>query len=95
VNDALGDGGFLEATPLWFYVLKEAEVRANGNSLGEVGSRIVVETLIGQLRADPGSYLNQDDGWSPEQGVLLDDGEPIVTIKDLFRFAGLLPEEPS
>jgi hypothetical protein len=95
VNDALGDGGFLETTPLWFYVLKEAEVRANGNSLGEVGSRIVVETLIGQLRADPGSFLNQDDGWSPEQGVLLDDDEPIVTIKDLFRFAGLLPVEPA
>jgi hypothetical protein len=89
------DGGFLETTPLWFYVLKEAEVRANGNSLGEVGSRIVVETLIGQLRADPESYLNQDGGWSPEQDVPLDDGEPIVTIKDLFRFAGLLPSEPS
>ena len=95
VNAALADGGFLQATPLWFYVLKEAEARANGNSLGEVGSRIVVETLIGQLRADPGSYLNQDGGWSPEQGVPLDDGEPIVTIKDLFRFGGLLPSEPA
>jgi len=27
--------------------------------------------------------------------VPLDDGEPIVTTKDLFRFAGLLPSEPS
>jgi hypothetical protein len=95
VNAALADGGFLQTTPLWFYVLKEAEARANGNSLGEVGSRILVETLIGQLRADPGSYLNQDGGWSPEQGVPLDDGEPIVTIKDLFRFGGLLPSEPA
>jgi hypothetical protein len=95
VNGALVEGGFLQATPLWFYVLKEAEVRANGNSLGEVGSRIVAETLIGQLRADPESYLNQDGGWSPEQGMLLPDGEPMVTIKDLFRFAGLLPDEPS
>jgi hypothetical protein len=95
VNTALADGGFLQTTPLWFYVLKEAEARANGNSLGEVGSRIVVETLIGQLRADSGSYLNQDGGWSPEQGVPLDDGEPIVTIKDLFRFGGLLPSEPA
>jgi hypothetical protein len=93
VNTALTEGGFLETTPLWFYVLKEAEARANGNFLGEVGSRIVVETLIGQLRADPESYLNQEGGWSPEQGVLLDDGEPIVTIKDLFRFGGLLPSE--
>ena len=92
VNAALTTGGFLEATPLWFYILKEAEVRANGNSLGEVGSRIVVETIIGQLRADPDSYLNQDPGWSPEQGMLLPDDEPIVTIKDLFRYAGLLPD---
>ena len=95
VNDALTGGGFLQATPLWFYILKEAEVLANGNSLGEVGSRIVVETIIGQLRADPDSYLNQDPVWSPEQGVLLPDDEPIVTIKDLFRFAGLLPTDPS
>jgi hypothetical protein len=95
VNAALTDGGFLQTTPLWFYVLKEAEVRANGNSLGEVGSRIVAETLIGQLRADPESYLNQDGGWSPERGVLLDDDSPIVTIKDLFSFGGLLPPEPA
>lgn len=90
VTAALTDGGFLQATPLWYYILKEAEVRANGNSLGEVGSRIVIETLIGQLRLDPGSYLNQDGGWSPERGVLLPNGEPIVTIKDLFVFAGVL-----
>ena len=70
-------------------MLKEAEVLANGNSLGPVGSRIVVETLIGQLRADAGSFLNAPGGWSPEQGVLLPDGSPIVSINDLFRFAGV------
>ena len=91
VNGALTAGGFIQSTPLWFYLLKEAEVRANGNSLGEAGSRIVAETLIGQLRHDPGSYLNVPGGWNPAQGVLLPDGEPIVTIKDLFRFAGVLP----
>ena len=90
VNTALTGGGFTEHTPLWFYLLKEAEVRANGNSLGEAGSRIVAETIIGQLRYDPGSYLNVEGGWNPAQGVLLPDGEPIVTIKDLFRFAGVL-----
>ena len=89
-NDVLTDGGFETATPLWYYVLKEAEVLANGNSLGPVGSRIVAETLIGQLRADPESFLNAPAEWSPEQGVLLPDGSPIVSIGDLFRFAGVL-----
>jgi hypothetical protein len=56
LNEALTDGGFLEKTPLWYYVLKEAEVRANGNTLGEVGSRIVCETIIGSLHHDPKSY---------------------------------------
>jgi hypothetical protein len=88
-NKVLEAGGFETATPLWYYVLKEAEVLANGNSLGPVGSRIVVETLIGQLRADDESFLNAEEGWSPEQGVLLPDDSPIVTINDLFRFAGV------
>jgi hypothetical protein len=89
LNQALADGGFLERTPLWYYVLKEAEVRANGNSLGEVGSRIVCETIIGSLQHDPKSYLNWNGGWNPSKGVKLPGGDPIVTIADLFRFAGI------
>jgi Animal haem peroxidase len=94
LNTLLTDSGFLQKTPLWYYVLKEAEVQAGGNSLGEVGSRIVAETLIGQLRNDPGSYLAQAATWVPEDGVLLPDGRPILTIKDFFRFAGVLPTRP-
>jgi hypothetical protein len=95
LNAALADGGFLERTPLWYYVLKEAEVRAGGHSLGELGSRIVVETIVGQLRNDPDSYLSQRyPGWTPERGVRLPDGQPVRTIKDLFRFAGVLPTRP-
>ena len=95
VNAALADGGFLEHTPLWYYILKEAEVRCHGNFLGEVGSRIIAETLIGQLRADPDSYLGRYRGWSPAEGVRLPNGEPIVTITDLFRFAGVFPVDPT
>jgi hypothetical protein len=80
--------GLDQNTPLWYYVLKEAEVKANGNALGPVGSRIVAETIIGQIRQDPDSFLNVPGGWSPEQGVKID-GEPIVSINDLFRFAGV------
>jgi len=77
---ANADGDFLKRTPLWYYVLKEAEVRANGNSLGELGSRIVCETIIGQLLNDPESYLNQKGGWNPSKGAKLANGDSIVTI---------------
>lgn len=90
--EALEQGGFLERTPLWYYVLREAEVRANGNSLGEVGSRIICDTIIGLVVNDPRSYLNQPDGWDPSKGVRLRNGDPIVTIADMLRFAGVLPE---
>lgn len=86
---ALADGGFFDRTPLWFYILKESEVRAKGSSLGEVGSRIVADTIIGQILNDPESYLNQKD-WNPEQGVKLPDGTSITSIRDFLRFAGVL-----
>ena len=96
LNQVLEDNGFLQQTPLWYYVLKEAEVRANGNSLGELGSRIVCETIIGQLLNDLESYLKPQGGWDPSKGVKLPnpggdprDGNLIVTIRDFFRFAGL------
>ena len=91
VNLALQNGGFLVDTPLWFYILKEAEVRGDGNSLGELGSRIVVETQLGIMQHDPGSYLNDPEGpWDPSKGVQLPNGDgPIVTIRDFLTFAGL------
>ncbi|SNT63235.1 Animal haem peroxidase [Asanoa hainanensis] len=53
-------------TPLWFYILKEAEHRgANGDRLGPVGGLIVAEVLIGLLRADAASYLSVAPDWEP------------------------------
>ena len=54
-----------DGTPLWFYILKEAEHRECGDRLGPVGGRIVAEVLIGLLRADPASYLSLQPGWMP------------------------------
>jgi len=59
------DHSWAEGTPLWFYVLKEAEHRANGDGLGPVGGRIVAEVLIGLMRADPASYLSVAPDWRP------------------------------
>lgn len=52
--------------PLWFYILREAQVRHDGAHLGEVGGRIVAETLLGLLRVDPQSYLTINPTWLPE-----------------------------
>ncbi|MWC00178.1 peroxidase family protein [Agromyces seonyuensis] len=90
VHNALVDGGFVERTPLWFYILREAEVVGGGNRFGPVGGRIVAETLIGQLRADPASFLNV--GWTPADGVQLPDGGGAVdTIDRMLRFATCIP----
>ena len=89
LDQALTAGGFDGRTPLWYYVLKEAEVHGNGNTLGEVGSRLIAETLIGQLRHDPDSYLNVKGGWSPAQGVRTRAGDLVVTIRDFLHCAGL------
>jgi hypothetical protein len=60
---------FAASTPLWYYILAEAEIAAGGLNLGPVGGRIVTETLIGLLRADPASYLNLYPRFQPFLGT--------------------------
>jgi hypothetical protein len=55
-------------TPLWYYVLAESKAMADGLNLGPVGGRIVTETLIGLLRADPSSYLSAYPRFTPSLG---------------------------
>jgi hypothetical protein len=57
--------GWKGATPLWLYVLREADVHGDGERLGEVGGRIVAEVLLGLLDADPESYRVLDPDWEP------------------------------
>jgi hypothetical protein len=58
--------GLERSTPLWYYVLREAFLATGGERLGPVGGRIVAETVVGLMRSDPGSWLAQDPGWTPE-----------------------------
>jgi hypothetical protein len=51
---------FLESTPLWFYILHEALVQAEGHTLGPVGGRIVTEVIIGLLQVDPSSVIGRN-----------------------------------
>ncbi len=59
---------FATSTPLWYYVLAEAKATTGGLTLGPVGGRIVVETLIGLLRADRDSYLRNNPRFQPFLG---------------------------
>jgi hypothetical protein len=61
----LAERGWVGETPLWFYILKEAEVLHGGDQLGSVGGRIVGEVLVGIIDGDPESFRSLDPDWSP------------------------------
>ena len=44
--------GFDTSTPLWYYILKEAQVKANGERLGPVGARLLAEVFLGLVAGD-------------------------------------------
>jgi hypothetical protein len=59
-NEQLGlkQPGWGGKAPLWYYVLKEAELVTKGRKLGPVGGRIVAEVILGIMALDPESYFN-------------------------------------
>src|SRR5829696_5767289 len=73
-------GNVLENTPLWFYVLREAEL--NGGRLKGVGARIVVETIH---RAMEGSQFSivRDPAFTPTLGP----DAATFRMSDLLLFA--------
>ncbi len=76
-------------TPLWLYVLREAEVMADGLHLGPVGGRIVAEVFIGLLQMDPGSYLSAEPDWRPTLPARGGVGD--FRMADLLTVAGVDP----
>jgi hypothetical protein len=76
--------GWAGETPLWYYILREAEVQHNGERLGDVGACIVAETLIGIIDADPTSYRSADPSWKP---ALPSRRDGSFTLADAITFA--------
>jgi hypothetical protein len=84
---------FAASTPLWYYTLAEAKAMTDGLNLGPVGGRIVTETLIGLLRADPASYLSANPGFQPFLGTDLQLGpniDPSITGNRTYTRAHFL-----
>lgn len=85
--DALADVaelGFDHHTPLWFYILREADIVHAGKQLGPVGGRLVAEVLIGLMEGDRLSFIRSNPSWKPTLGAK--EGE--FGIVDLLDFAG-------
>jgi len=54
-------------TPLWYYILREADTCAGGQRLGPVGGRIVTEVLVGLIDADATSFRRISGEWRPQK----------------------------
>jgi hypothetical protein len=61
------NAGFEKRSPLWFYILAEAELAQNGLRLGPVGGTLIAEVLIGLVRRSADSIFNMAPGWNPSQ----------------------------
>jgi hypothetical protein len=78
----LGQKGFKDSrfkTPLWYYILKEAEVFENGERLGPLGSRLVAEVICG------GMFYGDDFKFDFEWKSKIT-GTNVVKFRDLIDF---------
>ena len=91
------DGRLKGNTPLWYYILREAEFYGDsrtpegataafgGQHLGPVGSRIVAETFVGLLWNDETSYLRRRPDFKPH--ALITGGAAKFTVGTLLKYA--------
>jgi len=77
--------GLHKATPLWYYILKEAHVRQNGERLGPVGARIIAEVFVGLVHGDTESFLWRQANWKP---TLPAKKPGTFMMTDLLQFVG-------
>lgn len=83
----LKEADLLEKTPFWYYLLRESEVRENGNCLGATGSHVIGETIYSALQSDPNphSYFRMPK-WRPPIWRGLSDTD--IVLPDLSSFFG-------
>jgi hypothetical protein len=90
VDSASVSQGFADGTPLWFYVLREAEL-GGGQALGRTGARIVADSFLGVLRADPDGLLHDNSPlrgrWQPAPPIAPARGT--FGVEDLLVYAGV------
>ena len=96
-GSVLRKSGLAGNTPLFYYLLKESELKAHGLTLGPIGSQIVTEVIQGALEADPHSYFSMAGPKWPMPFWRFPNGmqRPINSFIGIIRLVGddqLLPE---
>jgi hypothetical protein len=77
-------------TPLWYYILGEADMVSGGKTLGPVGARIVADVMLRVLQIDPTSILGASSRlfpFTPEAPVASVPGQ--FGMADFLVFAGV------
>lgn len=88
--DAASGGALKGCTPLWYYMLMEAEVIGRtdngtttpGEGLGPMGGRLVAEVIIGLMELDPRAFLANNRSWKPADGL----GDNVRTVGDMLTY---------
>jgi hypothetical protein len=62
--------GWHGETPLWYYILREADACTGGHRLGPVGGRIVTDVLVGLIDADAASFRQKSRDWRPKKTLI-------------------------
>jgi Animal haem peroxidase len=93
--------GLNKRTPLWYYLLAEAELEPSAeplspqvnrqSQLGTIGSGIVAETLYQLLNADQQSIANDGRDWRPPTFTAAPGGRCwcLDSMENLIRFVGM------
>ncbi|GGN06043.1 hypothetical protein FHR83_001493 [Actinoplanes campanulatus] len=79
------NAGWQGKAPLWFYILKEAELTHAGERLGPVGGRIVTEVILGILEADKEGFLKRKPDFRPTTPIAPATGQ--FKAGDFLKFA--------
>jgi hypothetical protein len=88
VKAVLSRPEFKDNTPLWYYIIKEAELN-DGERLGPVGSRIVAETLVGLINRSRYSIF-RSSGLPKVARVLPEPSEVNFQMIDLLHLADVV-----
>ena len=82
------EGRLNAATPLWYYVLKEAAESHGGHRLGPVGGRIVAEVVISLMLSKPDGLSILEPAWRPTQGEFGCKTTGAYRMVDFLGYAG-------